>query len=210
MKKRAGLCLGVAALLILAVLVGAAQRDASQPVPGQLGGRAAPLMGLEWIKGGPVQLTPGSITVVEFWATWCPPCRTSIPHLTEIQHRFKDQRVTIVGVSNETADIVKPFGITAEVAYTRGVPPVVNEFAATERLRRAVAVSVGEQALATTAQSLGGEDFAWYVETMPGAMGRLGTRTPHGPNYDLHQGNLRIDERAIAVGAKVLAHAALV
>lgn len=108
------------------------------------------------------------------------------------------------------ADIVKPFGITAEVAYTRGVPPVVNEFAATERLRRAVAVSVGEQALATTAQSLGGEDFAWYVETMPGAMGRLGTRTPHGPNYDLHQGNLRIDERAIAVGAKVLAHAALV
>jgi len=109
MKKRAGLCLGVAALLILAVLVGAAQRDASQPAPGQLGGRAAPLTGLEWIKGGPVQLTPGSITVVEFWATWCPPCRTSIPHLTEIQHRFKDQRVTIVGVSNETADIVKPF-----------------------------------------------------------------------------------------------------
>jgi amidohydrolase len=36
-------------------------------------------------------------------------------------------------------------------------------------------------------------------------MGRLGTRTPDGPTYDLHQGNLRIDERAIAVGAKVLA-----
>jgi amidohydrolase len=36
-------------------------------------------------------------------------------------------------------------------------------------------------------------------------MMRLGTRTPGGPTYDLHQGNLRIDERAIAVGAKVLA-----
>lgn len=107
------------------------------------------------------------------------------------------------------ADIVKPFGITAEVAYTRGVPPVVNEFAATERLRKAITNSVGEQGLTTTAQSLGGEDFAWYVETMPGAMGRLGTRTPQGPQYDLHQGNFRVDERAIAIGAKVLAHAAL-
>lgn len=109
MKTRAGLCLGAVALLILAVLVGAAQKESSNPAPGQLGGPAAPLTGLQWIKGGPVQLTQGSITVVEFWATWCPPCRTSIPHLTEIQHRFKDQRVTIVGVSNETADIVKPF-----------------------------------------------------------------------------------------------------
>ena len=109
MKTRAGLCLSVVALLILAVLVGAAERPSSNAAAGQLGAPAAPLTGLEWIKGGPVQLTPGSIYVVEFWATWCPPCRTSIPHLTEMQHRFKDQRVTIVGVSNETADIVKPF-----------------------------------------------------------------------------------------------------
>ncbi len=40
-------------------------------------------------------------------------------------------------------------------------------------------------------------------------MGRLGTRTPGGPTYDLHQGDLRIDERAVAVGAKVLAAAVL-
>ena len=40
-------------------------------------------------------------------------------------------------------------------------------------------------------------------------MGRLGTRTPDGPTYDLHQGNLRVDERAIAIGAKVLACAAV-
>jgi len=109
MKTRAGLCLGVAALLILAVLVGAAQRDASQPAPGQIGDPAAPLTGLQWIKAGPVQLERGSIYVVEFWATWCPPCRTSIPHLTEIQRQFKDQGVTIIGISDETADIVKPF-----------------------------------------------------------------------------------------------------
>ena len=41
------------------------------------------------------------------------------------------------------------------------------------------------------------------------AMGRLGTRTPGGPTYDLHQGDLRVDERAISIGASVLAAAAL-
>jgi amidohydrolase len=43
---------------------------------------------------------------------------------------------------------------------------------------------------------------------VPGAMGRLGTRTPGGPTFDLHQGDLRVDERAVTIGAKVLAHSA--
>jgi amidohydrolase len=40
-------------------------------------------------------------------------------------------------------------------------------------------------------------------------MFRLGTRTPGGLTYDLHQGNLRVDERATAIGARVLANAAI-
>lgn len=107
------------------------------------------------------------------------------------------------------SDIIEPFGVSADVIYTRGVPPVVNDFGATEILRRAVTQAVGPSGVASTLQSLGGEDFAWYVEAVPGAMGRLGTRSPDGPTYDLHQGNLRVDERAIAVGAKVLACAAV-
>lgn len=108
------------------------------------------------------------------------------------------------------ADIVEPFGVGVDLTYTRGVPPVVNDFGVTEKFRQAVTAAVGPQGVATTAQSLGGEDFAWYVETLPGAMARLGTRTPGGPTYDIHQGNLRIDERAISVGAMVLANAAVV
>ncbi|RYJ04760.1 MAG: amidohydrolase [Actinomycetales bacterium] len=108
------------------------------------------------------------------------------------------------------ADIIEPFGVSADVTYVRGVPPVVNHFGATESLRRAVTDAIGPAAVAGTSQSLGGEDFAWYVEAVPGAMGRLGTRTPDGPTYDLHQGNLRVDERAISVGATVLACAAVV
>lgn len=107
------------------------------------------------------------------------------------------------------SDLVAPYGVRADVTYVRGVPPVVNERTSTQVLRSAVGAAIGPSAVAGTSQSLGGEDFAWYVESVPGAMGRLGTRTPDGPTYDLHQGNLRVDERAVAIGAKVLATAAV-
>ena len=105
--------------------------------------------------------------------------------------------------------VVEPFGVTAEVDYTRGVPPVVNQPRSTALLADAVELTLGEDGVVSTTQSLGGEDFGWYLESVPGAMGRLGTRTPGGPTYDLHQGDLRIDERCTAVGAKVLGQAAL-
>jgi amidohydrolase len=105
--------------------------------------------------------------------------------------------------------ILAPYGVGAEVTYVRGVPPVVNEQGATGLLGGAVRAVLGEDGAVSTPQSLGGEDFAWYLEDVPGAMGRLGSRTPGGRTYDLHQGDLHIDERAIGVGAKVLAAAVL-
>jgi amidohydrolase len=107
------------------------------------------------------------------------------------------------------AQILAPYGVGADVSYVRGVPPVVNEAGATELLGFAVTSVLGGKGAVATQQSLGGEDFAWYLESTPGAMGRLGTRTPGGATYDLHRGDLHIDERAIGVGAKVLAAAVL-
>jgi amidohydrolase len=104
--------------------------------------------------------------------------------------------------------IVAPYGVVADVDYVRGVPPVVNEPRSTAVLADAVEATLGEAGIVSTTQSLGGEDFGWYLETVPGAMGRLGTRTPGGPTFDLHQGDLRIDERAVGIGARVLAQAA--
>jgi amidohydrolase len=104
--------------------------------------------------------------------------------------------------------IVEPYGVEAELTYTRGVPPVVNEPRSTALLADAVEQVLGEDGIVSTTQSLGGEDFGWFLESVPGAMGRLGTRTPGGPTFDLHQGNLRVDERCVTIGAKVLAHAA--
>ncbi len=104
--------------------------------------------------------------------------------------------------------IVAPYGVGTEITYLRGVPPVVNEAGATRLLGGAAAVVVGADNVVATSQSLGGEDFAWYLDTVPGAMARLGTRTPGGPTYDLHQGDLRIDEGSTAIGARLLATAA--
>lgn len=105
--------------------------------------------------------------------------------------------------------IVEPYGVTAEITYQRGVPPVVNEHLSTTLLGRAVESTLGEQGHVPTQQSLGGEDFGWYLDRVPGAMGRLGTRTPGGPTYDLHRGDLRVDERATTIGARVLAEVAV-
>ena len=103
--------------------------------------------------------------------------------------------------------VVAPYAVQAEVLITKGVPPVVNDASCIDSLTAAVAGAGAH--VASTPQSLGGEDFAWYLTHVPGAMARLGTRTPGGPTYDLHRGDLVVDEAAIAVGARTLAGAGL-
>ncbi|QWC85934.1 amidohydrolase [Nocardioidaceae bacterium] len=105
--------------------------------------------------------------------------------------------------------LVAPYDVRAEVIYQRGVPPVVNSAAGIAALSRAAHRVVGEAGAVTSVQSLGGEDFGWYLHHVPGAMARLGTRTPGGRTYDLHQGDFAVDERAIGVAAGLLAHTAL-
>ncbi|MBS0196138.1 MAG: redoxin family protein [Planctomycetes bacterium] len=63
-------------------------------------GDAAPALQVEaYLKGSPVEkFEKGQVYVVEFWATWCGPCKVSIPHLTELQKKFKDKKVTFIGV----------------------------------------------------------------------------------------------------------------
>jgi len=77
----------------------------------ELGDPAPELNIARWVKGEPVHVAGGdhNIYVVEFWATWCGPCRQSIPHLTEIQKRFRDKNVVVVGVSDEKEEVVAPF-----------------------------------------------------------------------------------------------------
>lgn len=89
--------------LCLALGLGCTKRSDSGKLvaTARIGDPAAPLDGLSFVKGGPVTIEPGKVYVVEFWATWCPPCRESIPHLTEVAAKFKDKGVVVVGVSVE-------------------------------------------------------------------------------------------------------------
>ncbi|MFF4773054.1 amidohydrolase [Microtetraspora fusca] len=106
--------------------------------------------------------------------------------------------------------VASAYGVEAEIDYRRGTPPTVNEATSIQMLHDAVVQMVGETAAVPTPQSLGGEDFSWYLESVPGALARLGTRIPGAVNeVDIHRPEFDVDERAIGVGVKTLAATAL-
>jgi amidohydrolase len=98
--------------------------------------------------------------------------------------------------------IVAPTGVGTEITYGKGVPPVVNHPEAVDVQRAAVLSALGPSALVSTEQSMGAEDFAWYLDKIPGALARLGVRRPGAAPFDLHQGTFDIDEDALAVGVR--------
>jgi amidohydrolase len=105
--------------------------------------------------------------------------------------------------------VAAPTGATAEVEYIRRVPPVVNDAQAIAVFASAAAATLGPQAIVDTPQSMGGEDFSWYLEHVPGAMARLGVGR-EGEDLDLHQGTFDVDEDAIGIGVRLLVHTAII
>ena len=75
-------------------------------------GDAPPSLAISsWIKGNKIDsFDPGKTYVVEFWATWCGPCLTSIPHLTKIQKEHPDDLVVIGVAASERPDRQTPSG----------------------------------------------------------------------------------------------------
>ena len=102
------------------------------------------------------------------------------------------------------------YGVTPDLSYTRSVPPAVNDAFSTAMIAAAVDRVLGSDALVAAPQSLGGEDFAWYLESIPGSLFRLGTRRPgSGDEFDIHQPMFDVDERCIGVGIKVMSALAM-
>ncbi|MER7395963.1 amidohydrolase [Streptomyces sp. NPDC000151] len=98
----------------------------------------------------------------------------------------------------------------SQITYVRGVPPVVNEPMTTSLLQNAMTARRGAESVEDTEQSLGGEDFSWYLEKVPGAMARLGVKPVGDPTgRDLHQGDFDVDEEAVRVGVELFTAAAL-
>ena len=68
---------------------------------------------------GRLKSLPGKVVLVNFWATWCPPCRKEMPDLDALYRRFKDQGFVILAISDEEADKVKTLSVRAKMLLFR-------------------------------------------------------------------------------------------
>jgi cytochrome c biogenesis protein CcmG, thiol:disulfide interchange protein DsbE len=70
----------------------------------------APDFSLTDLDGKPLDLSTyrGKVVLLDFWATWCTPCRAEIPHFIEFQNNYRDQGLQVIGVSMD--DDLKPVG----------------------------------------------------------------------------------------------------
>jgi thiol-disulfide isomerase/thioredoxin len=88
----------------------------SQAAPKDWVGKPLPDLAVEYLDKAPD--LKGKPAVVEFWATWCPPCRASIPHLNELNKKYKDKGLVIIGISDEDQKKVTEFRKTLPMDYT--------------------------------------------------------------------------------------------
>jgi amidohydrolase len=113
-------------------------------------------------------------------------------------------------VKSLVESVAMSYGVVPDITYQRNVPPTVNDAVCTAMFDAAADRVLGPDSVTPAQQSLGGEDFAWYLESIPGALARLGCRTPgSAADFDIHQGTFDVDERAIGVGIRLMTATAL-
>jgi metal-dependent amidase/aminoacylase/carboxypeptidase family protein len=115
---------------------------------------------------------------------------------------------TIQHIRSLAEGIEQVTGTKLEVVFDHGSPSVVNDVGLTQLIQRVGTDLLGpENVVSITRPSMGSEDFAAYLEHVPGAMFRLGAAGDDPPWPGLHTPLFDVDERCLAVGAKILARA---
>lgn len=102
-------------------------------------------------------------------------------------------------VNRLVREIVEGSGTDCRIDYVQGVAPVVNDRGVVRIATQGIERAMGPDVVIATEPSMGGEDFADYLELVPGALFRLGTRSDGG---DIHSAGFRINEAAIPVGVQ--------
>lgn len=101
-------------------------------------------------------------------------------------------------------------GAKITVSMRHGTPPVVNTREMTQLAKEAAIQAVGkDNILPLRTANMGGEDFSYYLEKIPGAYVRFGGQVPGRENYPAHSSRFDFDEQALAIGAKYFYHVAL-
>jgi len=121
-EKRSPVCL--VAVVVLAALTVVSCRQAAETTGADrpaLVGRTAPDFALTDLSGKTVRLADfkGKVVLLDFWATWCAPCREEIPAFVELQKQYAEQGFTLLGISldDEGAVVVKPFARQFGINY---------------------------------------------------------------------------------------------
>ena len=119
--------------------------------------------------------------------------------VTQAQESILSMLTPVDGIERVT-------GTEIDVAFVAGIPSVDNDPELTELVGRVARELLGPQHVASMPRpSMGSEDFAAYLERVPGTMFRLGCAGDHAPWPGLHTPNFDVDEKCLAVGAKILA-----
>jgi amidohydrolase len=93
-------------------------------------------------------------------------------------------------------------GATVGVEFSEGTPPVINDPASAALARQAAAQVVGTRGVVPLkSANMGGEDFSYYLEKVPGSYVRIGARCPGSENFPAHSSRFDFDEEAMLVGA---------
>lgn len=113
-------------------------------------------------------------------------------------------------VEEAIAKLIAPVGVDWKLDYKRVCPSVVNDAAAVGVVRQVAENLLGKSNIFEAPQSFGGEDFSWYLQHVPGALFRLGVRSPDQIDcIDLHSSMFDIDERAIEIGVEMMVNTAI-